>query len=425
MERTYIKDLAEGKVLIKGWVHGLRGQSKIKFLQVRDFTGIVQCIVVDDKLFDEFAKITPETVVEIEGHVKSASVKSEEVSITDKEIEVSKIHVVNVAKPLPFPVLKKDEKITTELSKRIDYRFVDLHKKDVQAIFKVQATILKGFREFMDQENALECVFPSIIGASSEGGTEVFPVQYFEKKALLSQSCQLYKQMLACSIEKVYTVFTVWRAEKHNTLRHLNESRQFDFEMAFADDKAVMDVLGRCVQHIVKKVLEDNAAELKLLDVKLKVPHVKYFTFEETVEMMKEHGIHLEEHDLTGEAEEKLGELYPDTIVFVHDWPLAGKPFYIMPKGEHLSYGFDAIYKGMEISSGGQRIHLPELLTERLKAKGLNPENFESYIDSFRYGAPHHGGWGMGVERLTMKILNIQNIREVTLFPRDRDRLTP
>jgi aspartyl-tRNA synthetase len=320
--------------------------------------------------------------------------------------------VINVAKPLPFPVLKKDEKITTELSKRIDYRFVDLHKRDVQAIFKVQATILKAFREFMDQENALECVFPSIIGASSEGGTEVFPVQYFEKKALLSQSCQLYKQMLACSVEKVYTVFTVWRAEKHNTLRHLNESRQFDFEMAFADDKVVMDILGRCVQHIVKRVMEQNSDELKILDVNLKVPGVKYITFHETVELMKKQGIHLEEHDLTGEAEEKLGELFPDTVVFVHDWPLEGKPFYIMPKGEELSYGFDAIYKGMEISSGGQRIHLPDLLTERLKAKGLNPENFESYIDSFRYGAPHHGGWGMGVERLTMKILNIQNIRD-------------
>ncbi len=425
MERTHIKDLEEGKVLIKGWAHGIRGQSKVKFLQIRDFTGIVQCVVLDDKLFDEFSKITPESVVEIEGEVKPANVKSEEVTITNKEIEVSMLKVINVAKPLPFPVLKKDEKITTELSKRIDYRFVDLHKRDVQAIFKVQATILKAFREFMDQENALECVFPSIIGASSEGGTEVFPVQYFEKKALLSQSCQLYKQMLACSVEKVYTVFTVWRAEKHNTLRHLNESRQFDFEMAFADDKVVMDILGRCVQHIVKRVMEQNSDELKILDVNLKVPGVKYITFHETVELMKKQGIHLEEHDLTGEAEEKLGELFPDTVVFVHDWPLEGKPFYIMPKGEELSYGFDAIYKGMEISSGGQRIHLPDLLTERLKAKGLNPENFESYIDSFRYGAPHHGGWGMGVERLTMKILNIQNIREVTLFPRDRDRLTP
>jgi aspartyl-tRNA synthetase len=231
--------------------------------------------------------------------------------------------------------------------------------------------------------------------------------------------------MLAGTLEKVYAVFPVWRAEKHNTLRHLNESRQFDFEMALADDKMVMEILGKCVQHIVKRVMETNATDLKILNLTLKVPDTKYLTFEETAKMMKKEGIHCGEDDLSGEAEEKLGELYPDTIVFVHDWPLSGKPFYIMPKGEDSSYGFDAIYKGMEISSGGQRVHLPELLIERLKAKGCNPENFEGYINSFRYGAPHHAGWGMGVERLTMQMLNIKNIREVTLFPRDRDRLTP
>jgi aspartyl-tRNA synthetase len=283
----------------------------------------------------------------------------------------------------------------------------------------------------MNNEGAIEAIFPSIIGASSEGGTEVYPVQYFEKKALLSQSCQLYKQMLACSMEKVYAVFTVWRAEKHNTIRHLNESRQFDFEMAFADDKVVMDVLGRCVQYIVKKVIEKNSKELEMFSVKLKIPDVKYFTFHEVAEIMKKHKIHVGKDDLSPEAERKLGELYPDTVVFVHDWPLSGKPFYIMPSekkgssGEQLSNGFDAIYKGMEISSGGQRIHLPELLIERFKAKKMKVENFKDYIDSFRYGAPIHAGWGMGVERITMLLLGLPNIREAVLFPRDRDRLTP
>jgi aspartyl-tRNA synthetase len=226
-------------------------------------------------------------------------------------------------------------------------------------------------------------------------------------------------------MEKIFAVFTVWRAEKHNTLRHLNESRQFDFEMAFADDKAVMDVLARCVQFIVKRVLEENQKELALLNVSIKVPGVKYLTFEQVADMMREYGVHVGEDDLSGEAEEKLGEVYPETIVFVHDWPISGKPFYIMPKGNGLSHGFDAIYRGMEISSGGQRIHLPELLAERLKAKGLNPVNFKSYIDSFRYGAPPHAGWGVGVERLTMLILCLKNIREAVLFPRDRERLTP
>jgi aspartyl-tRNA synthetase len=283
----------------------------------------------------------------------------------------------------------------------------------------------------MEKEGAIECIFPSIIGTSSEGGTEVYPVQYFEKKALLSQSCQLYKQMLACSMEKVFAVFTVWRAEKHNTTRHLNESRQYDFEMAFADDKIVMDVLARCVQHMIKRVLEKNPKELEMYEVKLKVPEIKYLAFHEVADIMKKEKIHVGKDDLSPEAERKLGELYPDTIVFVHDWPLSGKPFYIMPsdkKGpnkEPLANGFDAIYKGMEISSGGQRIHLPELLIERFKAKKMKVENFKDYIDSFRYGAPFHAGWGMGVERITMLILGLPNIREAVLFPRDRDRLTP
>jgi aspartyl-tRNA synthetase len=231
--------------------------------------------------------------------------------------------------------------------------------------------------------------------------------------------------MLACSLEKVFALFTVWRAEKHNTPRHLNESRQMDYEQGFADEFVVMDVLGRCVQHIVKKVIEKNKTELEMLGVELKVPQTKYLTFEETNKLLKKEKIHTEEHDLTPEGERKLGELFSDTIIFVHDWPLVGKPFYIMPKGKNLSCGFDAIYNGMEISSGGQRVHIPELLAERLKAKGLDPKDFKAYIDSFRYGAPPHGGWGMGLERLTMLLLNIENIREVVLFPRDRTRLTP
>jgi aspartyl-tRNA synthetase len=426
MERTYIKDLKEEKtVLIKGWVHSLRSQSKIKFLQIRDSTGVVQCVITNHKLFESFDKLLAESVIAIQGLVKKANIKSDEVTQKTIEIEAKELEIINLAEPLPIPVFEKDETIKTELSKRLDYRFLDLHKKEVQAIFKIESTLLQSYREFMIKEGAIECIFPSIIGASSEGGTEVFPVKYFEKTALLSQSCQLYKQMLACSMEKVFTIATVWRAEKHNTLRHLNESRQMDYEQAFADDKTVMDVLARCVQHIIKKIIELNKEELNILNVKLKIPDVKYLTFKETKELMKKYKTSTEEDDLTGEAEEKLKELYPDTIVFVYDWPLSGKPFYIMPKGKDLSYGFDAIYKGMEISSGGQRIHLPELLTERLKVKDCNPENFKSYIDSFRYGAPNHAGWGIGVERLTMQILGLKNIREATLFPRDRDRLTP
>ncbi|VVB78300.1 Aspartate--tRNA(Asp/Asn) ligase [uncultured archaeon] len=429
-KRTYIKDAfsKSGEIELYGWVHDTRDLSKIRFLVLRDITGRLQVVGIkgetSDDIFEKMHDVSRESVVKIKGTLKDSKQAP-----GGKELNPTEIEIISVAEqPLPIDVSDHSK---TELPKRLDFRFLDLHRERAQAIFKVNNTLLQAYREFMEKEGAFEAIFPSIIGASSEGGTEVYPVQYFEKKALLSQSCQLYKQMLACSMEKVYAVFPVWRAEKHNTIRHLNESRQYDFEMAFADDKIVMDVLARCVQHMVKKVLEKHSKELEMYDVKIKVPDVKYLTFHEVAELMKKHNCHVGKDDLSPESERKLGELYPDTIVFVHDWPLSGKPFYIMPSdkkgpnGEQLSKGFDAIYKGMEISSGGQRIHIPELLTQRFKAKGMKVENFKDYIDSFRYGAPIHAGWGMGVERMTMLILGLPNIREAVLFPRDRDRLTP
>ena len=408
-------------------MHEVRALGKVKFLVLRDISGRIQTVGVKgetpEKDFELMGKINRESVVYIEGVVKDSKQ-----ALGGKEIGIEKIELVSEAgEKLPIDVSDFSK---TELPKRLDYRFLDLHRERVQAIFRVQSTIMTAFREYMTQkQNALEAAFPSLIGASSEGGTDVFKVKYFEKEAFLSQSCQLYKQMLACSMEKIFAIFTCWRAEKHNTVRHLNECRQMDFEMAFADDKDVMAIMGECVQYIVARVLENNKKELDLLEVKLKVPEIKYVTFKEASDLIKKHKVHVGEDDLNGEAEEKLGELYPDTIVFVHDWPLSGKPFYIMPKDQKadakLSNGFDAIYGGMEITSGGQRIHLPELLIARLKAKGLNPESFKDYVDSFRYGAPPHAGWAIGVERLTMLLLGLKNIREAVLFPRDRDRLTP
>ncbi|MBI2628907.1 aspartate--tRNA(Asn) ligase [Candidatus Pacearchaeota archaeon] len=424
MERSYIEEAfkKKGKVLLKGWVHEVRDLSKIRFIILRDITGQIQLVGVKsetgEKAFELMKSLNRESVISVIGEVKDSKQAP-----GGKEVLIEKIELIAKAEhPLPIDVSDFSK---TELPKRLDYRFLDLHRKQTQAIFKVQSTIQQAYMEFMINEGAVMAQFPSIIGSSSEGGTDLFNVQYFEKKACLSQSCQLYKQMLACSMEKVFAIFTVWRAEKHNTVRHLNESRQFDYEQAFADDKVVMEVLGRCVHYIVKRVMELNKKELELLEVKLKIPTTKYITFAQVSEIMKKYKIHVGKDDLSGEAEEKLGELYPDTIVFVHDWPLSGKPFYIMPKGKDLSYGFDAIYKGMEISSGGQRIHLPDLLIERLKAKGLDPKQFKAYVDSFRYGAPMHAGWGVGLERITMLILGLKNIREAVLFPRDRDRVSP
>lgn len=423
--RTYVADvfnLKEGdEVELAGWVYDTRALGKIRFLMLKDISGIVQVTAVkgkaDDESFDLMDKISRESVIYVKGKVKDSKQAP-----GGKEVIPVETKLISKADELPIDVADYSK---TELPKRLDYRFLDLHRRSIQAIFKIESTIMQAFRQFMVSVGAIEAQFPSIISSSSEGGTELFEAKYFEKKAFLSQSCQLYKQMLACSMEKVFTIFTVWRAEKHNTVRHLNEARQFDYEQAFADEFVVMDVLARCVKFIIEKVMKENPKELETLGVKLKVPGTKYMTFAETKKLVESHGVHCGEDDLSTEAEKKLGELFPDTIVFVHDWPIKGKPFYIMPKGDDLSGGFDAIYQGTEITSGGQRVHIPEILERQLKERGLDPKDFKSYIDSFRYGAPPHAGWGMGLERLTMLMLGLPNIREVVLFPRDRERLSP
>jgi len=335
------------------------------------------------------------------------------------EIVPEKVELLAVAEqPIPIDVSDFSK---TELPKRLDYRFLDLHRRRTQAIFKIQSEIANSFRKYFYKKGYMEMQPPCIISAASEGGTELFPISYFERRAYLAQSPQLYKQIGAISLEKVTIVTPVWRAEKHNTIRHLNESRQMDIEVAFADEFIVMKYFEKVVSYMIKNIIKNCKEELKTLDLKLKEPKFLYLTYEETIKKLKlKYG-----EDLTPESEKKLNEIYPNTVVFVYDWPLDIKPFYIMPKDDKISKGFDAIYNGMEISSGGQRIHIPDLIIERLKAKKLNPKDFKFYIDSFRFGSPIHSGWSIGLERFTMTLLNLKNIRECCLFPRDRIRLHP
>jgi len=423
MERSYIKEILdkgkEEKVLVKGWVHETRALGKVSFLLLRDMTGIIQIVATKDNSQFKLMNQSHENVISVSGKTVKSKQAPGGIEIVPEKIEV----IAEAEQPLPIDVSDFSK---TELPKRLDYRFLDLHRRKTQAIFKIQSEISMSFREFFKNNGFMEAHLPSIISAASEGGTELFPVQYFEKKAYLAQSPQLYKQMLACSIEKVFTITPVWRAEKHNTIRHLNESRQMDIEMAFSNQMEVMRQLEEVVKYIVSKVLERCKQELELLGIKnLKVPKGVYLSYEEAIKKVKgKIG-----EDFTPEQEKKLCEMYPNSIVFTHSWPSSIKPFYIMPKDgkkdAKSSEGFDALYGGVEISSGGQRIHIPELLIERLKMKKMDPKNFESYINSFRYGAPEHAGWSIGLERFTTVLLGLDNIREGCLFPRDRDRLVP
>jgi len=422
-KRSYIKDIKKGPVFIEGWVNEIRDLAKIKFILLRDITGIVQCIIKDEKLMKKFSEITIESVISIQGEAKQATIKSPEVSLNNIEVEAKYLEIISKAEKLPINIHDKD--IETGFAKRLDYRYVDFHTKRTQAIFRIQTEIANSFREFFYNKGYMEIQPPCIISAASEGGTELFPVQYFEKKAYLAQSPQLYKQMLACSIEKTFTITPIWRAEKHNTPRHINEIRQMDIEVAFTNQEQIMKEQELVVQYIVSNVIKKCSEELKVLNVKLKIPKAVYLPYEDAIKKVKgKIG-----EDFTPEQEKALCDLYPDSIVFTHSWPTSIKPFYIMPKDENPdakeSCGFDSLYGGIEISSGGQRIHIPELLAKRIKAKGLNPKNFKDYIDSFRYGAPYHSGWSIGLERLTEVICGLNNVKEATMFPRDRDRLTP
>jgi len=412
------------KVTLCGWVETHRIQGKLSFILLKDSSGIVQ-IFLNPELTKQLGEISKESIVQIEGLVKKRPDNQVRKEMETGEIEVSatKATLVNKAEPLPIDI---SFDTTTNFDKRLDYRFVDFHRPRIQAIFKIQNEIAKSFRDYFYKKGFVEMQSPCVISAASEGGTDLFPVQYFEKKAYLAQSPQLYKQMLACSFEKTVTITPVWRAEKHNTPRHINEIRQMDIEAAFYDQMSVMKELEKAIQYIVKNVLSHCKKELDLLGVKdLKIPGGVYTSYEET--MKKINGTSGE--DLTPEQERQLCAMYPGDIVFVHSWPTKIKPFYIMPKNAdpraEYSEGFDALYGGTEISSGGQRIHLPELLIERLKVKGLNPNDFKSYVDSFRYGAPPHSGWSIGLERITQVICKLDNVKEATMFPRDRDRITP
>ncbi|MBI2667742.1 aspartate--tRNA(Asn) ligase [Candidatus Woesearchaeota archaeon] len=429
MNRTYIneiKDSMDGKeILLDGWIHEIRDQSKIKFILLRDISGIIQLLSKEgDKFFNEIVKIPRESVVEIKGTVKKSKQAPNGIEVLIKDYKI-----LNEAQTLPIPIVEKGN-ISTSLSKRLDYRSLDLHSLRTQSIFKIESEITNSFRRYFYENGFIEIQPPCVISSASEGGTELFKVKYFEKDAYLAQSPQLYKQMCVTALEKVTMIVPVWRAEKHNTIRHLNESRQMDIEMAFADEFTVMEQLSKSVQYIIKSVIEKCERELNILNIKLKIPKDKYLTYDETIKLLKKNKLKLEDgDDIPPEGERKLCELFKDTIIFVHDWPLKIKPFYIVPKtldkNEKISRGFDAIYGGIEISSGGQRVHLVDVLIKQLKDKKLNPDNFKHYINSFRYGATHHAGWSIGLERFTMALLELENIREGTLFPRDRDRLIP
>jgi len=415
-------------VTVAGWVEEIRNLGSIAFLILRDKKGTLQLTILKKKtpeLFERFISLPRESVISVKGVCKA----NEKVR-NGYEILPETCDVLSLAEtPLPLGVV---DKVEADFDTRLDNRIIDLRKPEIQAIFKIRNTVLAAAHEYLRSQNFIEVHTPKIIASSSEGGTDMFRVRYFEKEAFLAQSPQLYKQsLMATGLDRVYEIAWYFRAEEHNTRRHLNESTAVDIEMAFINDEEdIMNILEHLVHSMWKRASECSH-ELDILKKVVTIPKLPFarITYDEVVKTIQQEKSPIEwGKDLSTEDERLLGEIMKtkgEDFYFITKYPLASKPFYTMPDREKYSRGFDLECKGVEVSSGSQRIHDIALLIERLKACGLDPKDFDAYLKAFRYGMPPHGGFGFGIERFLMELLELNNIRECILFPRDRTRLSP
>jgi nondiscriminating aspartyl-tRNA synthetase len=426
-------DLSGSEVTLFGWVHIIRDKGKIKFIILRDEQGTIQITVpqkkVSEVVFEVAGSLKPEYAIAVQGTVVEA--KQVESGV---EIIPQKISILNKSERLPIDVV--EGKVDIDLDTRLNYRILDLRKPSVNAIFRIQHYLVRYAREFLEQNKFVEIHTPKIVAEATEGGANLFEIKYFERKAYLAQSPQFYKQlMLLAGFGRVFEIAPVFRAEKHNTRRHVNEYTSFDFEMAWIRSlEDVMKMEENMLHHAFENTAQSAAKELQLLDIELTIPKVpfKRIKYSEAIDLLNAEGKEIAvNEDLDPECERILGQIFPEKfgtdMVFITHYPIELRPAYTMPsfEDEGMTESFDLTYKGMEITTGGQRIHLYDLLVEKFKEKGFDPDAFSFYLDPFKYGAPPHGGLGLGVERLTMQLLGIENIREATLLPRDRDRLTP
>ncbi|NYT05060.1 MAG: aspartate--tRNA(Asn) ligase [Methanomicrobiales archaeon] len=413
---------------ITGWVHEIRDLGGLAFYVIRDRTGIIQATIVKKKAPEavlEAAKaVSRESVVRIAGPVKAVDKAPGGRELIPETFEL----IARAETPLPLDVA---EKVPAELDTRLDSRYLDTRRPRIAAIFQIRSTVMHAVADLLYREGFISIQTPKVVAAATEGGTELFPIAYFEKEAFLNQSPQLYKQMMmAAGFEKVFEIGPIFRAEEHNTVRHLNEATSIDVEVSFADHEDVMALLERLMKNAYEAVFERCAPQLETLGVALDIPETPFprITYAEAIDIAAPR---IEEDlrfgdDLGTAAEKAIGEEM-GSHYFVVDWPTAIKPYYAMPyeNNPELCRAFDMMHPRMELSSGAQRVHLHDLLVEQIRAKGLSPESFEFYLQPFRYGMPPHAGWGLGAERVVMTMLDLANIREAVLFPRDRHRLTP
>jgi aspartyl-tRNA synthetase len=424
--REILPGIAGEKVTVFGWVSSIRTQGGIIFVMLNDKEGQVQVTVSKSKVGGDVLRdieaLKPHSSMGIRGTVKEMAKAPRGAEIVPEEVRL-----LSLAKEVPsFSVFGGE---MPSLDKRLDIRAVDLRREKAQTTFKVQRAILGSVREYLDKKGYLEVRTPKLISTATEGGASLFSVLYYNRPSFLAQSPQLYKEELVLPFEKVYEIGPAFRAEESRTQRHLSEITSIDIEEAFVDYNDVMDTLEGLLKHVLASVKESLGSELEktgrhLPTIPTKLDRVNYG------DVVKHLAAKGEEvawgDDLTGPAIERLGRERP-SFYFITDWPTQTKPFYIKPKDDEpkVSESFDLMFGPLELASGGSRVSSKALLVKRLKEQKLKPQAFEHHLKVFDYGMPPHAGFGLGLERLTMALAEEENIREVTLYPRDKLRLVP
>ncbi len=430
LEIGELLEQAEGtEVKVNGAVHTIRDMGNVAFVILRKRDGLVQCVFEEGVTAFDLKELKEASAVEVVGTVRKEERAAHGIELRLKEIRV----LSEPDEPLPLPISKW--KLNTSLEAKLNMRPISLRNVRERAKFKIQEGLVRGFRDFLYEQGFTEIHTPKLGAKSAEGGANLFKLEYFHRPAILQQSPQLYKQMLVGVFDRVFETGPVFRAEKHNTKRHLNEYTSLDLEMGYINGfEDIMAMETGFLQHTMKLLAKDYQKELDMLGITLpdvsKIPAVRFDKAKEMVAEKYSRTIR-NPYDLEPEEEHLIGELFKEDygadFVFITHYPSKKRPFYAMddPQDARFTLSFDLLFRGLEITTGGQRIHSYSQLLQKMEAKKMTTEGLEQYLDTFRHGMPPHGGLGIGLERLTMQLIGEDNVRETTLFPRDLSRLEP
>lgn len=417
------------EVRVNGSIHTIRDMGTVAFIILRKREGLVQCVYEEGVSKFNLKDVKEADTVEVSGMLERSEKAPNGIEIRLGELKI----LSEPAEPMPLPISKW--KLNTSLEAKLNYRPISLRNIRERAKFRIQEGIVRGFRDFLYQEGFTEIHTPKIGAKSAEGGANLFRLEYFHRPAILQQSPQFYKQMMVGVFDRVFETAPVFRAEKHNTKRHLNEYTSLDFEMGYIDGfEDIMAMETGFLQYTMALLEKEYARELKILDIKVpKTKEIPAVRFDEIKRLVAEKYDRKIKNPFDLEPEEEMlisryaKEEWDADFVFVTHYPSKKRPFYAMddPADSTYTLSFDLLFRGMEITTGGQRIHDYHELLAKMEKRGMTDEGMEQYLSAFKHGMPPHGGLGIGMERLTMKMMNEDNVRETTLFPRDLSRLEP